>query len=301
MHYIYIYISYIHRYNWIHVNNTDIIDKSTFQARRESAGALTWLRRETPATRWALLADTHISADAAAEYRGIRTAAAADRTVQQVKGRGVEGTIMNGDVAWTQGLPEDYVAAETLLGALADCGPLITLPGNHDNRENLCAAFSDPRMDEGSDKVMTVVDAGVVRLVCLDSLRRTDIVSGRLGRPQLTWLEDWLAAHGDKPVVVFVHHPLDDADNGLLDAPGLKDLVAEHAQVKAIFTAHDHAFSHRNENGLLVVTQPAVGFPFEGTVMQGWLEAEFMAEGVSLTPWSLSDGPQKVVRLTWSR
>ena len=231
----------------------------------------------------------------------MRTAAAAERTVQQLKGRGVEGTIINGDIAWMRGLPEDYAAAETLVGALADHGPLVTLPGNHDNRANLCAAFSDPRMDHGAAKVMTVVDAGVVRLVCLDSLRRKDVVSGRLERPQLIWLADWLAAHGDKPVVLFVHHPLDDAENGLLDAPELLDALRRRDQVKAIFTAHDHVFSNRNENGLLVVTQPAVGFPFEAAVMQGWLEAEFTPEGVSLTPWSLSDGPQKVVRLTWSR
>jgi Icc protein len=247
-----------------------------------------------------LLADTHVSADAAAQYDGMGTAAA-ERTVQQVKGCSVEGTIINGDIALMRGLPEDYAAAETLLGALADHGPLITLPGNHDKRANLCAAFSDPRMDEGAGKVMTVVDAGVVRLLCLDSLRRKDVVSGRLERPQLTWLKDWLAAHGDKPVVMFVHHPLDDAENGLLDAPDLRDLVADHVQVKAIFTAHDHSFAHRNDNGLLVVAQPAVGFPFEATVMQGWLEAEFTPEGVSLTPWSLSQGPQQVVRLTWSR
>ena len=221
--------------------------------------------------------------------------------MQQLKGRGIEGTIINGDIAWMRGLPEDYAAAEALLGALADHGPLITLPGNHDNRANLCSAFSDPHMDHGAAKVMTVVDAGVVRLVCLDSLRPKEVVSGRLERPQLTWLADWLAAHADKPVVLFVHHPLDDAENGLLDAPELLDLAEGRPQVKAIFTAHDHVFSHRNENGLLVVTQPAVGFPFEPNVMHGWLEAEFTPRGVSLTPWSSSQGPQNVVRLTWSR
>jgi 3',5'-cyclic AMP phosphodiesterase CpdA len=260
---------------------------------------LTWLRREAPAPRWALLADTHVSADAAAQYGGVRTAASVERTVQQVQGRGVEGTIINGDVAWMQGLPEDYAAAETLLGALADHGPLITLPGNHDNRENLCAAFSDPRMDEGAAKVVTVVDAGEVRLVCLDSLRRTDIVSGKLEQAQLTWLEDWLTAHGDKPVVLFVHHPLNDPESGLLDAPELLDVAGKHPQVKAFFTAHDHVFSQRNENGLLVVTQPAVAFPFEANVMYGWLEAEFTPQGVSLTPWSLNHGPRQAVRLTW--
>ena len=229
------------------------------------------------------------------------TATSTAAVVAQVQTRGVAGTIINGDIAWMEGLPEDYEAAEKLLGTLADIGPLTTLPGNHDNRQNLCAVFSDPRMDEGVGKVIAVVDAGIVRLVCLDSLRRTDIVSGKLEQAQLTWLKDWLAAHGDKPVVLLVHHPLNDPDNGLLDAPALLGVVRQHDQVKAIFTAHDHVFSHREEHGLLVVTQPAVGFAFEPNVTYGWLEAEFTADGVNVTLWSIQDGPKNTICLTWLR
>lgn len=231
----------------------------------------------------------------------MKPAAAAAAAVGQVETREVSGTIINGDVAWMLGLPQDYEAAERLLGPLADHGPLISLPGNHDQRENLCHAFSDPRMDEGADKVVTVIDAGAVRVACLDSLRRETIVSGRLDGQQLAWLDAWLAAHTDKPVALFVHHPLDDAQNGLLDAPELLDVVGKQDAVKAIFTAHDHRFAPRRQDGLLVVPQPAVGFPFEAGMMQGWLEAEFAADGVSLTPWSIEDGPQKAVRLMWLR
>lgn len=262
---------------------------------------MTWLRREAPATHWALLADTHVSADPKTGSGGVKTVASAAQAVEQVHACGVEATIINGDVAWLQGLPEDYEAAEQLLGPLAEHGPLIALPGNHDERENLCRVFSDPRMDEGALKVVTVVDAGAVRLVCLDSLRRADVVSGRLDRQQLAWLEGWLVTHADKPVVLFVHHPLDDAENGLLDAGKLLRVLGKHQVAKAVFTAHDHLFSHREQDGLLVVTQPAVGFPFEATVMHGWLEAELSTHGVTLTPWSLKRGMQDSVRLTWLR
>jgi 3',5'-cyclic AMP phosphodiesterase CpdA len=273
----------------------------TAEYRRENGIALTWLRREAPAARWALLADTHVSADAKAGSGEVKTSASASDVVRQVQGCGVAGTIINGDVAWLKGLVEDYAAAEGLLGPLADHGPLIALPGNHDRRENLCKVFSDPRMDEGAAKVVTVVDAGAVRLVCLDSLRRPDVVSGRLDPPQLAWLDDWLDAHAGKPVALFVHHPLDNPNSGLLDAPALLNVLRRHEHAKAVFTAHDHVFSHREQDGLLVVTQPAVGFPFEAAVMHGWLETELTAGGVSLTPWSIKDGPQETVRLTWLR
>lgn len=259
------------------------------------------MRREATSAHWALLADTHVSADADAQYGGVKPATSTATAVEQVRARSVSGTIVNGDIAWMQGLPEDYEAAEVLLGPLADHGPLITLPGNHDQRANLCKVFSDPCMDEGAEKVVTIVDAGVVRLACLDSLRREHIVSGRLDKQQLAWLNGWLGAHADKPIVVFVHHPLDDPQNGLLDAPELLELLRRHDAVKAIFTAHDHRFAPREQDGLLIVPQPAVGFPFEASVMQGWLEAEFASDGVRLTPWSIQAGPQKAVRLTWLR
>lgn len=247
------------------------------------------------------MADTHISVDAEVGSGGVKTVASAEEAVRQVRVREVEGTIINGDVAWLKGLAEDYAVAEGLLGPLADHGPLITTPGNHDSREGLCQVFSDPCMDDGAEKIVTVVDAGAMRFVCLDSLRRPDVVSGRLDAAQLKWLEGWLTAHTDKPVVLFVHHALDDPNSGLLDAPALLDVLKRHAQAKAVFTAHDHVFSHREQDGLLVVTQPAVGFPFEAAVMHGWLEAEFAADGVSLTPWSLQHGSQDAVRLPWLR
>ena len=262
---------------------------------------MTWLRREAPATRWALLADTHVSKDPKTSSGGVKTADSVAQAVEQVQACDVEGTIINGDVAWLQGLPQDYEAAEPLLGCLANHGPLIALPGNHDNRGELCKVFSDPRMDELALKVLTVVDAGVVRLACLDSLWRTDVVSGRLDPAQLTWLDSWLAAHPDKPVALFVHHPLNDPQNGLLDAAELLDVLRKHDAAKAVFTAHDHVFSHREQDGLLVVTQPAVGFPFEATALHGWLQTEFSPDGVILTPRSLRRGEQEAVRLTWLR
>jgi hypothetical protein len=60
-----------------------------------------------------LLADTHISADPAAQYGGVRTATSAAQAVQQVKDCDIAGTIISGDVAWMHGLPQDYAAAQT--------------------------------------------------------------------------------------------------------------------------------------------------------------------------------------------
>lgn len=213
----------------------------------------------------------------------------------------LDGTIINGDIAWLEGLPEDYEAASELLGPLAEIGPLITTPGNHDDRESLCAVFSDPRVDEGAAKVMTVVDAGPVLLVGLDSLDQARVVSGRLDKLQLDWLDEWLAANSSKPVILFAHHPVDDDENGLLDSDALLQVAYQHRQIKAIFTAHDHVFSHRKHNGLLVVTQPAVGFAFEETEMHGWLEAELSASGMVLMTRPLTDAEPITMEFEWLR
>src|SRR5690606_22477226 len=94
----------------------------TAEYRRENGIALTWLRREAPAVRWALLADTHVSENVKVGSGGVKTVASATRAVEQVQACGVEGTIINGDVAWLNGQAEDYTAAEGLLGTLADHG-----------------------------------------------------------------------------------------------------------------------------------------------------------------------------------
>ncbi len=262
---------------------------------------MTYLRAVEPVTRWALLADTHVSADLAADYHGSKPAEGVGATVEQVATSGVTATLVNGDIAWHQGLAEDYDAARQLLDPLVDLGPLITLPGNHDHRDRLCTAFSQPRMDEGAERVVTVADAGQVRLVCLDSLRRPDIVPGRLGTDQIVWLDGWLSSYTDKPAVVFVHHPLDDHRNGLLDSADLLAILKPQPHVKAVFTAHDHVFSHREEEGIIVVTQPAVGFPFAGKKMHGWLEASFSPEGAEIATRPLGGRASEKIELRWSR
>lgn len=269
--------------------------------RTEAAGAVTWLRREQPATRWALLADTHVPADPNTRYLSFRPHECARDAVDQITDRRFDGTIINGDIAWLEGLPEDYVAASELLGPLAEIGPLITTPGNHDDRENLCAVFSDPRIDEGAAKVMTVVDSGPVLLVGLDSLDQASGISGRLDKLQLDCLNRWLATNVSKPVILFVHHPVDDDEDGLLDSDALLKVADKHGQIKAIFTAHDHVFSHRKHNGVLVVTQPAVGFAFEETEMHGWLEAELSASGMVLTTRPLTDAEPTTMEFKWLR
>jgi 3',5'-cyclic AMP phosphodiesterase CpdA len=259
------------------------------------------VRRESPAPRWALLADTHLSTDSAARYESFRPHECAAAVVAEILDKPLDGTIINGDIAWLEGLPEDYTAAGALLGPLAEIGPLVTTPGNHDRRDNLCAVFSDPRVDERAAKVMSAVDVGPVLLVGLDSLIDEGVVPGRLAKPQLEWLDEWLSANHDKPVLLFVHHPLNDDENGLLDGDALLDVAAQHPHVKAIFTAHDHVYSFREQDGLIVVTQPAVGFAFDESEMHGWLEAEFRADGMTLTSHPLSDDPSTSVDLTWLR
>lgn len=221
--------------------------------------------------------------------------------VAEILDKPLDGTIINGDIAWLEGLPEDYAAAGEILGPLAEMGPLVTTPGNHDRRDKLCAVFSDPRVDERATKVMSAVDIGPVLLVGLDSLGQEGGVPGSLSKPQLEWLDEWLPANDGKPVLLFVHHPLNDDENGLLDGSSLLDALAQRTQVKAIFTAHDHVFSCRDQDGLVIVTQPAVGFAFDESEMHGWLEAEFRADGMTLSAHPLSDHPPTSVDVTWMR
>jgi len=49
--------------------------------------------------------------------------------------------------------------------------------------------------------------------------------------------------------------------------------VRPFPQVKAILTAHDHAYRIASSQGIHIVSLPAVGMPFDGREPVGWVEA----------------------------
>jgi 3',5'-cyclic AMP phosphodiesterase CpdA len=156
--------------------------------------------------------------------------------------------------------------------------------GNHDDRVNLLAAFTEHpgEPQDVGNKHVTVVEDGPVRFILLDSLFQVNLTPGFLGRAQRRWLDGYLAAASEMPTIVFVHHTLDDSDSALLDADRMLRMLSGHSMVKAVFYGHSHVHNYDTLDGMHLVNQPAVSYSFAEDQPLGWLETTFRADGADL-------------------
>jgi 3',5'-cyclic-AMP phosphodiesterase len=254
-----------------------------------AAASLTFTRQATPqdATRplrLALLSDTHIPADPAETYRGFSPADNLRKVVTQVVTANVDGTLLGGDLARLQGLPQDYARFGELLAPVMTKGPVGMVLGNHDHRANFLAAFPNmqPAAPTVSNKHASTRDVGGLRFVLLDSLLAPDVTPGQLGNAQRAWLGKELTS-SHVPTVILVHHTLGTNDGELMDAERLFEVLRPHRHVKAIMYGHSHKYEVIEREGLQLINLPAVGYNFNDNEPVGWVESVWTTEGVDLT------------------
>jgi len=112
--------------------------------------------------------------------------------------------IFTGDLT-EHGHPQEYERVRELIAPLPM--PVHPLVGNHDQREELRAAFSDhPEVAAAGEFVQYSVQCGPVRVVACDTAV-SGTGAGSLDGGRLEWLEAELARDGDSPVMVAMHHP----------------------------------------------------------------------------------------------
>lgn len=253
----------------------------------------------------ALLSDTHIPGDRVNGNRGFNPWENLKRVVPQVEEAHPEAVILCGDAARLEGRMEDYQELRTLLAPIAATTPVCIALGNHDDRANFNQAFPHPAGDRAGvkDKHVVVLEEEMLRIVILDSLQYVNKVAGHLGKEQRAWLTEYLATRSDKPIVLFVHHTLEDNDGDLLDARHLFDIIAPHRQVKAIFFGHSHVWSITERQGVKLINLPAVGYNFRDQDPVGWVDARFDAGGVDLTLRAFGGNTsedRKITRASWA-
>ena len=167
--------------------------------------------------------------------------------------------VVTGDCANT-GSASEYERFQALLRPLPM--PVYVVPGNHDNRAQLLAAFGVQGTSPLSGFVQYVVDDGPVRLLALDThVPGRD--AGALGAEQLEWLQAQLARSPERPTVIFMHHPpiqtgLAIPDGiGLVDADAFGAIIARHPQVERILAGHLHMAVQRRFHGTVVQVCPS--------------------------------------------
>lgn len=233
----------------------------------------------------ALISDTHVPADKVNGHRGFNPWDNLRKIVPDIESAKPQGVLLSGDAARLEGLPGDYEAVKELLAPLAAKRPVYIGLGNHDDRANFAKAFPNPAgaAQAVKDKHIMVVEHPLLRIVILDSLLYVNKSAGLLGAAQRAWLSQFLAAHRDKPVMIFVHHTLGENDGDLADAPRFFDILKPHRQVKAVFFGHSHVWEIKERQGIQLINLPAVGYNFRDQDPVGWVEARFGAKQAELT------------------
>jgi 3',5'-cyclic AMP phosphodiesterase CpdA len=251
-----------------------------------------------------VLADPHIPTDPSRAYRGLRPAEHAREAVAEILNAGLQAALIAGDLAWDEGLPGDYTHLRAVLEPLAAQIPVSLMLGNHDSRTAFLAEFAPQHTaaEPTIEKALAVIEHGPIRWILLDSLFRTDIVAGLVGQAQRCWLRRLLETSDDRPTLIVVHHPLDEDDDSLLDGDRLFRLVEPFRQVKAVLTAHDHAYQVDSRRGIHIVSLPALGMPFDEREPLGWIEASLSATAGVFTFHAVGEnrsGDRSVTTLTW--
>ena len=150
--------------------------------------------------------------------------------------------VITGDLT-RDGEPAAYLRLREMLADLP-C-PVHLLLGNHDDRAAFRAAFPAAPVDPNGF-IQQALDSPAGLCLMLDTLEQGR-PEGRLCAERLGWLADRLAESGDRPVLLFLHHPpmpvgIAGMDAiGLVDAPALWQVLIPHrARIRQILHGHLH-------------------------------------------------------------
>jgi 3',5'-cyclic-AMP phosphodiesterase len=192
----------------------------------------------------AQISDLHIKPPGSLAYGRVDTAKALERCVtalNEFRPR-PDLVVISGDLADTP-VVEEYEHLKRLLDRLEL--PFVNIPGNHDSRELMRAAFPQFAYAFSSGPLNQSVEAGGLDLVLLDSSVHTK-PHGELDASTLQWLDTTLASSLDRPALLFLHHPPFktgiwhmDRQN-LLNASELGSIVRRHPRVRLIAAGHVH-------------------------------------------------------------
>jgi len=210
----------------------------------------------------AQITDTHIKLPGRLAYKTVDTAAMLHVCVaelQQLKQR-PDLILFTGDLV-DLGRPEEYEHLATILAPLQQ--RIIAIPGNHDERGAMRAAFRAGGYLPGEGFLHFAIDDDYpFRLIGLDTLIPGE-GGGELCAERLDWLDRTLGRRPGRPTLIMMHHPPFQTGIGHMDRIGLKgaarfaEIMARHPQVELILCGHLHRTIRASVGGRPALTCPS--------------------------------------------
>ena len=293
------------------------ISRRTFLSRTLLAGAglafapqLYAAMRRTDASSFALLADTHIAAEATKIHRGVNMTGHFNAVAREIVGlpQRAARVFVVGDCAFSAGETVDYAQLTALLDPLRADGLTLNLAlGNHDQRENFWAAITSQKATRRpiAQKQVAFIKTQHLNWLMLDSLETTLQTPGALGQDQLYWVAKTLDANREVPAVILVHHNPgeDNKIGGLKDTDALLEIIRPRRQVKAWIYGHTHNWkTTQDASGIHLVNLPPVAYIFREGDPAGWIHATTRRDGMKLELRAVDPGHKahgQVVDLKW--
>ena len=155
----------------------------------------------------------------------------------------------------------DATSYEMLHSRLDDLKiPHHLLLGNHDNRENFIKIFPETKLDENGF-VQKVIHTPEANLILLDTLNGPpynypESHKGSLCEKRLAWLEVQLKDAGEKPCIIFMHHPPHSTHFvamdliSLIEGEAFYGLVKQYKNVAHIVCGHVHRTISGSHKGI---------------------------------------------------
>ena len=210
----------------------------------------------------AQVSDLHIRSGGRLSYGVFDTAAMLRACVRHLLSlkQPPDAVAITGDLT-DLGQPEEYALLRELIAPLEM--PVYLIPGNHDRRDAMRAAFPEHRyLGQSPDLIRYAIEAHALRIVALDTVVKGKS-GGDLDDMSLAWLDRTLAGARGHPTVVLMHHPPFRTFIGHMDAFGLRDpaplaaVIERHPQVQAILCGHVHRAIQVRFAGTVASTAPS--------------------------------------------
>jgi 3',5'-cyclic-AMP phosphodiesterase len=209
----------------------------------------------------AQISDLHIKRPGSLAYGRVDTAMALERCVAALNefDPAPDFVVISGDFVDTPA-GEEYEYLGRMLVPLKL--PFAGVPGNHDSRELMRAAFPSAPYAFASGPLDQKIEVRGLDLLLLDS-SVPGKPHGRLEASTLRWLEAMLASSPDRPALLFMHHPPFKSGVWHMDHQNLHNLdelaqiVRRYPRVRLIACGHVHRAMLTMFAGIPVTTCPA--------------------------------------------
>ncbi|HML10303.1 MAG TPA: phosphodiesterase [Stellaceae bacterium] len=226
----------------------------------------------------------------------IDTAACLGRAVAELNARSPrpDVIVVTGDLT-DHGAPEEYANLRAILDAARM--PVFVIPGNHDSRDALRAAFAEDGYLPADGFLHYAVEGFPLRIIALDT-HIPGSHDGMLCVEGLQWLDRTLAAAPNQPTLVMMHHPpfptgIEHMDrHALLNPADFAEIVRRHPQIERILCGHLHRTIDHRFAGTVAGTCPSTahqlvldttpGAPAEFCFEPPGYQLHFWREGVGL-------------------